>query len=402
MRFRGLLRFPFLPQLLVAAAIIAPGNVASVRVDANVNSPAVPHAAYSTITPDDIGAHIAAMQGPRSGTGSETQRAKLNEVAGYIRNLLTGYGLNVSEDPVTFAGQTFPNIVGSLRGTTCPEKTFIVGTHYDGVSAGPAADDDASGVAAMLEIARMLSAQPLQASVDFAAFSFEEAGMVGSTQMAEVARSTGRDLVGMFSLEMVGYTCDVPGCQSYPAGIEPPRPTGDFLSIIGNANSTSLLNGFASASAAAVPGLIVLPLEVPGNGETLPDVRRSDHAPFWDRGYQALLVTDTANLRNPNYHQAGDTLDTLNLQFAADVSNAALATVVDTLTADTNGDGRADVCGTAAVGGKVESPQPQISSESKKDGSSSPDVLVFVILAAGGIAALALAGGLYVTVRSRR
>ncbi len=402
MRLRGRLRFFLLPQFVIAVALFAQGNATASRSDGNEDARGVSVAVYSTITPDEIGAHIAAIQGPRSGTGSETQRAKLNEVASYIRNLLTGYGLNVSEDPVTFSGRTFPNIVGSLRGTTCPEKTFIVGAHYDGVNAGPAADDDASGVAAMLEIARILSVQPLQASVDFAAFSFEEAGMVGSTQMAEAARSTGRDLVGMFSLEMVGYTCDVPGCQSYPAGIEPPRPTGDFLSIIGNANSTSLLNGFASASAEAVPGLIVLPLEVPGNGETLPDVRRSDHAPFWDRGYQALLISDTANLRNPNYHQASDTLDTLNLQFAADVSNAALATVVETLTADANGDGRADVCGAAPVGGSAESPRPQISSESKKDGSSSPGVLVLAILAGAGIAALALAGGLYVTVRSRR
>ena len=127
----------------------------------------------------------------------------------------------------------------------------------------------------------------------------------------------------------------------------------------------------------------------------MPDVRRADHAPFWDRGYQALFVTDTANLRNPNYHQAGDTLDTLNLGFAADVASASAATVADVLTADANGDGRADVCGPAPVGGSAESPQPTASPESDSDESSQPNVVVIAVLAAAGIAAVALAGGWY-------
>ena len=391
MHFRSRMRLLLLPQLVIAATIFAQGNGTVSRAGA-----------YSTITPDDVGAHIAAIQGPRSGTGNEPNRIKLNEVAGYIRDLLAADGLVVSEAPVTFAGQTFPNIVGSLTGTTCPEKTFIVGAHYDGTSRGPGADDDASGVAGMLEIARVLSAQPLPASVDFAAFSFEEAGLVGSRQMAEAAASTGRELAGMFSLEMIGYTCDEPGCQSYPAGMEPPRPTGDFLSVVGNTNSDSLLNRFITSSTSAVPGLIVLPLEVAGDGETLPDVRRSDHAPFWDSGYQALLVSDTADLRNPNYHQASDTLDTLNLQFAADVANASLATVVDALTADANGDGRADVCGEAPVGGGVESPQPEPPVESTAGGSSSDNAFVFALLATTGVAALAAAGAWYTVKRRSR
>jgi len=384
MRFRSRIRVLLLPQLVIAVAVFAQGNATVSRAGA-----------YSTITPDGVGAHIAAIQGLRSGTGDEANRAKLNEVAGYVRDQLAADGLSVSEGPVTFGGQTFPNIVGTLTGTTCPEKTFIVGAHYDGTSRGPGADDDASGVAGMLEIARMLSAERLPASVDFAAFSFEEAGLIGSRQMAQAAASTGRELVGMFSLEMIGYTCDEPGCQSYPAGMEPPRPTGDFLSVVGNTNSDLLLNRFITSSTSAVPDLVVLPLEVAGNGEALPDVRRSDHAPFWDNGFQALLVTDTADLRNPNYHQPTDTLDTLNLQFAADVANASLTTVVDALTADVNGDGRADVCGEAPVGGSAESPQPEPPVESAAGGSSSDNAFVFALLAATGVAVLAAAGAWY-------
>jgi aminopeptidase YwaD len=380
-------RFCLLP--VIAVAVLPLGNATVSRAGA-----------YSTVTAEGMGAHIAAIQGPRSGTGDEANKAKLNEVADYIRGQFTADGLEDTEAPVTFGGETFPNIVGTLTGTTCPEKTFIVGAHYDGVSQGPGADDNASGVAGVLEMARVLAAEPLPASVDFVAFSFEETGLIGSRQMAQEAATTGRELVGMFSLEMIGYTCEEPGCQSYPAGMEPPRPTGDFLSVVGNANSDLLLARFIASWASAAPDLVVLPLEVAGNGEALPDVRRSDHAPFWDNGFQALLVSDTANLRNPNYHQPTDTLDTLNLQFAADVANASLATVVDALTADANGDGRADVCGQAPVGAKVGSPQPEPPVESSGGGSSS-GAFAFALLAGAGVAALAAAGAWY-AIRRRR
>lgn len=390
MRFRGRFRLLLLPQLAVVVVLFAQAGAATSLAGA-----------YSTITPEGIGAHIAEIQGPRSGTGDEANRAKLNQVVAYIYDSLAADGLVVTKAPVNFAGRTFPNIVGTLTGTTCPEKTLIVGAHYDGVSSGPGADDNASGVAAMLEVARVLSAQPLQASVDFAAFSFEEAGLVGSSQMAAAADSADRELLGMINFDMIAYTCDEPGCQDYPEGMEPVRPTGDFLSVVGNSNSALLLNQSVAASAAAVPGLVVLPLEVPGNGETLPDVRRADHAPFWDHGFQALFVTDTADLRNPNYHLSTDELGTLNLQFAADTANAAAATVVEALTADANGDGRADVCG-EPVGGSTESPQPESPVESGTDESSTPDAVLLAILAAASVAVLAAAGGwLAVKRRSR-
>jgi len=391
MRFCGRFRLLLLPQLAVVVVLFAQAGAA-----------ASPVGAYSTITPEGIGAHIAEIQGPRSGTGDEANRAKLNEVAAYIQDSLAADGLMVSEDPVTFAGRTFPNIVGTLTGTTCPEKTLIVGAHYDGVSASPAADDDASGVAAVLEVARVLSAQPLQASVDFAAFSFEEAGLVGSRQMAAAAELADRELLGLINFDMIAYTCDEPGCQDYPEGIPPPRPTGDFVAVIGNTASHSLLESFTSASASAVPDLIEFPLEVAGNGETLLDVRRADHAPFWDHGYQALFVTDTADLRNPNYHLPTDELGTLNLQFAADTANAAAATVVEALTADANGDGRADVCGDVTVGGSAESPQPESSVESGTDESSTPDAVFLAILAAAGVAVLAAAGAWFAVRRGSR
>jgi hypothetical protein len=104
---------------------------------------------------------------------------------------------------------------------------------------------------------------------------------------------------------------------------------GDFIGVVGNEASRGLVEAFVQAVGRRQIPLPVMPLVVPGNGEVLPDTRRSDHAPFWDRGYKAVMVTDTANFRNPNYHQPTDMLATLNLPFAAEVCRAVAATVVD-------------------------------------------------------------------------
>jgi hypothetical protein len=130
----------------------------------------------------------------------------------------------------------------------------------------------------------------------------------------------------------------------------------------------------------------VVPLEVPGNGETLPDVRRSDHASFWDHGYEALLITDTGNFRNHNYHLPSDTLGTLDLGFAASVANASAAAVAQSLTAD--------VCGSSApVGGIAESPEPEPASASGGRGLFAPSAFALGGLAAAGGALLLIGVG---------
>ncbi len=289
-------------------------------------------AAIATITPADIGGRIAVMEGPRQGLGTPAEKAKLAEVASYINNELAGFGLTVQKQPVTVLGETFPNIIGTLQGTVCPDSSFIVGAHYDTASGTPGADDNTSGVAGMLEAARVLSSQSFPASIEFVAFSFEENGMIGSRQMAMEASAEGKDVVGMLSLEMIGYYTDAAGSQTYPPGFPPGYPdTGNFIGVGGNTASHALLKTFVTAAGTAVPGLATESFEVPGNGELFPDMRLSDHSPFWDAGYQALLITDTAYFRNPNYHLPSDTLGTLDMSFAADVANAAVAAIVDSV-----------------------------------------------------------------------
>jgi len=309
--------------------------------------------AQDGITAETMGARIAQIEGARYAFGTQAERTRLAEVAGYIHTQLDTLGLSVEEDPVTYLGQTFPNVIGVLSGTVCPDTSFIVGAHYDTVGGSPGADDNGSGVAAMLEIARVISNESLQPSIEFVGFSFEEQGLVGSQQMAAQARAEDKDIAGVIVLDMIGYTCSEAGCQSYPAGPLPPGALdeGTFVAALGDSGSAPLLNSFLQASAAAVPNLAVLRVSEQEDcqGPAPPAYcgflwLRSDQASYGEHGYQALLLVDTAGYRNPNYHHPSDTLSTLNLSFTADVANASLAAVVAAATADQDTDGVADVC----------------------------------------------------------
>jgi hypothetical protein len=143
-------------------------------------------------------------------------------------------------------------------------------------------------------------------------------------------------IAGVFNFEMIGYYCDVPDCQDIPSGfcslfpdvcdsMEAQQNKGNFITNVANVYSNPLRYRFDSCARLYVPQLRVLSLATPGNGEITPDLRRSDHAPFWVAGYMALMITDGANFRNPHYHTAGDTIGTLNIQFMTNVVKATLA-----------------------------------------------------------------------------
>jgi Zn-dependent M28 family amino/carboxypeptidase len=131
-------------------------------------------------------------------------------------------------------------------------------------------------------------------------------------------------LLGVIVLDMVGYRCDQPGCQAYPRGlpIAPPSDRGDFLAVVGTLEHPNLLNAFKASP-------LTYTLPVPFKGLLTPDVLRSDHAPFWFYGIDAVLVTDTGNLRNPHYHRPSDRSGTIDPVFFAE----AAQTVVDALLA---------------------------------------------------------------------
>jgi len=248
----------------------------------------------------------------------------LSETAGYIRDEFAAYGLAVSDQRFWWGWKPFNNVVGDLRGDG--GGVFLLGAHYDTVVGSPGADDNASAVAAMLEVARVLAQLRPSTTLRFVAFTLEEYGYVGSRVCARRARKQNVPLLGMIALEMVGFTSRR---QSYPFYVDPDQypEEGNFIALVGNEPSAPLLTSVEESFARFAPELRRASLCVPGKGRLFGDVRLSDHASFWDAGFPALMVTDTAYLRNPNYHRRSDTLDTLDLDFLYRVTQALVCAV---------------------------------------------------------------------------
>ena len=222
------------------------------------------------------------------------------------------------------------NLVAMRTGADLSKPRLCVGAHLDSRPETPGADDNASGVAAMLEIARLLGqAWPADAQweLELVAFDLEENGMLGGVEHARVCRERGVELPGMISLEMLGYCDHRPKSQQLPRSLIGHYPeTGNFIAVIGNQNSTSLIEGFRRG-AVQVATLPIETLQVPSNGDLLQATRLSDHSPFWDAGYPALMITDTSFLRNPHYHRGSDTIETLDIHFLRQVTAGCLRAI---------------------------------------------------------------------------
>jgi Zn-dependent M28 family amino/carboxypeptidase len=213
------------------------------------------------------------------------------------------------------------NLILRLPGQRPELDPLLVAAHYDGPLHSIGADDNASGLAALIELAVHWKAHPPRRPVWIVAFDQEEWGMLGSTALAGELKACGQKLKLMVSLEMLAYTA---GTQSYPVpamrAIYGDR--GDFIAVVGNLGASAMLPGLANRMGKHV---ITKVLPVPDAGRSIPDVRLSDHSPFWDAGYDAVMVTDTSFLRNPHYHQMSDTIDTLDLPFLAAVTEGLKA-----------------------------------------------------------------------------
>jgi Zn-dependent M28 family amino/carboxypeptidase len=183
---------------------------------------------------------------------------------------------------------------------------IVVGAHYDSVETSPGADDNASGVAALLELARTFAVfKPLRNRLVFAAYDCEEDGLLGSFAHCDQLRQGGAKVAAMISLEMLGYTG---ADQAVPPGVKVQRSKGDFLALVANDASAHLLN-YAATDA------FVEQVVVQANTTAALMARLSDHGAFWEAGFPALLATDTAFLRNPHYHLGSDTPDRLDYEF---------------------------------------------------------------------------------------
>lgn len=232
----------------------------------------------------------------------------------YIRQQLGQWG-SVETHEFQVRGKTHQNLILNLPAATNinNKPLILIGAHYDAVPGTPGADDNATGVAALLELARIFAAEPLKHPVRLVAFDMEEYGLLGSAAYAADLKQKQQPLRLMISLEMLGYCDSTPGSQRYPAPLERFYPNqGDFIALIGNLSTIPDLIRLSRFIRTEVPSQW---LPAPNRGLIVPQTRWSDHAPFWDQGYRAMMITDTAFLRNPHYHQASDRIDTLNLDF---------------------------------------------------------------------------------------
>jgi Zn-dependent M28 family amino/carboxypeptidase len=263
------------------------------------------------------------------GERSVSRPENLKKAAAYIASFYRDIGLTVDKQAYSFAELPVDNIIAEVSFGKDPKQRYLLGAHYDSVSGTVGADDNASAVAVQLEVARFLSQQldkdALNLAVIFVSFTLEEPPAYGTRHMgsrvyARTARAQQEKIDGMICLEMVGYACREPGCQNYPFPLmfmDYPE-TGDFIGIVSNFKS----RGFANSLVAQFQkneDLPVIKLMVPFNGRIMPAVRLSDHASFWDKGYKAVMVTDSAFFRNPYYHTSADTMDKLDLDFMAEV-----------------------------------------------------------------------------------
>lgn len=274
------------------------------------------------VRPQALLAHLQTLEGERH---PFTSPKRLEQAQGYLVEQFTQFGYAVTLDEFVYAGARFANILARPTASLDAPR-LIVGAHVDTVPGTPGADDNASGVAVMLETARLVATQAPQVPVEFVGFNLEETGMVGSGHYAAALTRERVPLRGMLSLEMVGFT-ESQGLQHYPFLLKPFYPSiGNYLGLVANRRSMPLLR-MVERAMRSIEQLPIQTVTLPGNGWLVPESRLSDHSPFWDAGYHALLLTDTAFLRNPHYHQPTDTLDTLDLSFLERVCQGVVAAV---------------------------------------------------------------------------
>jgi len=271
---------------------------------------------------------VDALSGQRH--GSENPVA-LEERAVVIEQLLSGFGLEVASQTVPFAGRVYRNLIATLPGSEPRLPMLLLGAHYDGPPGSPGADDNASGVAVLLETARLLAGTAPRRTIKFVAFTLEEPQyigrfLIGSRHYTELASRNGEHYAVALILESVGYCDQREGSQRLPPLVRVPGISrGNFLAVIGNHRSRHYAEQFTQITARRVPHLPVIPYCAPPLvARFIPQLFLSDHAAFWGKGYPALMLTDTVPLRNPHYHQPTDTPETLDATFLTGVALAVV------------------------------------------------------------------------------
>jgi hypothetical protein len=269
---------------------------------------------------DALRRHVEKLAG-EIGERNVFKPEKLRAAADYIEGVFTNAGYKVNRQGYTVLRETCHNLEAELKGKSRGEEIVVVGAHYDSVSGSPGANDNGSGIAAVLELARAWAGRAPARTLRFVAVVNEEppffqTEQMGSLVYARQCRQRNENIVAMLSLETIGYYSTVKGSQKYPFPVGLFYPSrGDFIAIVGNrANARLVRHCIASfrrqasfpSEGAALPG-------------RLPGIDWSDHWSFWQAGYPGIMVTDTAPFRYPHYHTQQDTPDKLDYERLARV-----------------------------------------------------------------------------------
>ena len=242
----------------------------------------------------------------------------------YIRESLSQWG-EVETHEFEFNGKTHQNLILNLNlNSNADIPPILIGAHYDAVPGTPGADDNATGVAVLLEMAKVFANNPLKNPVRLVAFDLEEYGLLGSTAYARYLKENKQKLRLMLSLEMLGYCNNAKGSQTYPDLIKRfYSDRANFIALVGNLSAITDMNLIKRIMQQQGTPIEVLP--DPSAGKLIPITGFSDHRPFWEQKYRAIMVTDTAMLRNPNYHKASDTIESLDLDFLTNTCQSLIA-----------------------------------------------------------------------------
>jgi hypothetical protein len=314
---------------LATLALIVVGWTVFVRMPgSSYAGPLPPPTDVERTLASELRRHVEALASDIGERNAQHPEA-LEAAAAYVARELEAAGYAPARHEYEAYGRTFANVEAELEGA---DEIVIIGAHYDSERGTPGADDNASGVAAMLALARATKGNELSRTVRFVAFANEEqphfqTPAMGSWQYAKRSRARGERIVAMLSLESMGYYSDEPGSQHYPPPLSFVYPSeGNFIGFVGNVRSRKLVR----RAVASFRDAVRFPSEGAALPEAVPGVGWSDHWAFWQEGYPAIMVTGTAPYRNPHYHRATDTPDTLDYERLARVV-IGLEAVIDEL-----------------------------------------------------------------------
>lgn len=273
------------------------------------------------VSPEKLFAFVDMLAFPRHYVAERKANVRARDL---LVKLLTSFG----HSPVLQG--VYDNIV--VTSSTAPRGPYLLlGAHYDSVPGTPGADDNGSAVAVCLECARLLKEFPASSTM-IVFFNREEDGLLGSRDfVADLGDQAPKTIEEAHIFEMVGFCNRAPRSQRMPPGIPgfAAPDVGDFLALIASRRSNAIGEALLKLAASYVPEFPVVALKMYlGIERFFKDLHRSDHAPFWESGVPALMWTDTSEFRNPHYHRASDTPDTLDYDFVARVARLALARAV--------------------------------------------------------------------------